>query len=85
MPTLPNNVLQFIESILHLGTKAVGLFRADSGFYDAAILNLLEGKKIDYIISAKMHRARRCPCLLTTLISGLALWGNGDDADASHR
>jgi hypothetical protein len=50
-----NNVLAFIESTLrHLGDKTVGLFRADSGFFDDAILSLLEGRKIDYIISAKL-------------------------------
>ena len=50
-----NNVLQFIESTLHhLGNTVVGLFRADSGFYDQSILNLMELKKISYIISAKL-------------------------------
>jgi hypothetical protein len=50
-----NNVQAFIESTLrHLGDKTVGLFRADSGFFDEAILSLLEGRKIDYIISAKL-------------------------------
>jgi hypothetical protein len=50
-----NNVLAFIESTLrHLGDKTVGLFRADSGFFDEAILRLLEGRKIEYIISAKL-------------------------------
>lgn len=50
-----NNVLQFIESTLHhLGSKTVGLLRADSGFYDQAVLQLLEGKHIDYIISARL-------------------------------
>lgn len=49
------NVLAFIESRLrHLGDKTVGLFRADSGFFDEAILSLLEGRKIDYIINAKL-------------------------------
>lgn len=53
-----NNALQFIESTLHhLGAKTVGLLRADSGFYDAAILRTLEGKKIDYIVSAKLTQA----------------------------
>lgn len=53
-----NNALQFIESTLHhLGGKIVGLFRADSGFYDAAILKLLESKQIDYIISTKLTQA----------------------------
>lgn len=50
-----NNVLAFIESTLrHLGDKTVGLFRADSGFFDEAILSLLEGRNINYIISAKL-------------------------------
>jgi hypothetical protein len=50
-----NNVLQFIESTLHhLGSKTVGLFRADSGFYIQAVLQLLENKGINYIISARL-------------------------------
>ena len=50
-----NNALAFIESTLrHLGSKRVGLFRADSGFFDEAILRSLEGRKIDYIVSAKL-------------------------------
>ena len=50
-----NNVLQFIESTLHhLGSKTVGLLRADSGFYDQAVLKLLEGRRIDYIISSRL-------------------------------
>lgn len=50
-----NNVLQFIESTLHhLGSKAVGLLRADSGFFDQAVLKLLEDKRIHYIISARL-------------------------------
>ncbi len=50
-----NNVLQFIESTLHhLGNKTVGLLRVDSGFYDQAVFKLLEGKGINYIISAKL-------------------------------
>lgn len=50
-----SNVLQFIESTLHhLGSKTLGLLRADSGFYDQAVLQLLEGKHIDYIISARL-------------------------------
>lgn len=50
-----NNVLQFIESTLHhLGSKTVGLLRADSGFFDQAVFKLLEGKGINYIISARL-------------------------------
>ena len=50
-----NNVLQFIESTLHhLCGKTVGLLRADSGFFDQAVFKLLEGKRINYIISARL-------------------------------
>jgi hypothetical protein len=50
-----NNTLQFLESTLHhLENKIVGLLRADSGFYDDAILTFLQGRHIDYIISAKL-------------------------------
>jgi hypothetical protein len=50
-----NNALQFLESTLrHLESKIVGLLRADSGFYDDAILTFLQGRHIDYIISAKL-------------------------------
>jgi hypothetical protein len=53
-----NNVLQFIESTLHhLGGKTVGLLRADSGFLDQAVFKLLEGKHINYIISARLTQA----------------------------
>ena len=50
-----NNALSFIEATLeHLGSTKVGLFRADSGFYDKEIVSLLNDKKISHIISAKM-------------------------------
>ena len=50
-----NNVLQFLESTLHhLGGKMVGLLRADSGFFDAAVLTFLEGKRIPYIVAARL-------------------------------
>lgn len=50
-----NNLLQFLESTLHhLGDKAVGLLRADSGFFDEAILSALEGKCIPYIVAARL-------------------------------
>lgn len=50
-----NNVLQFLESTLHhLGEKVVGLLRADSGFFDEAIFSMLEGKRIPYIIAARL-------------------------------
>ncbi|WP_051305041.1 IS1380 family transposase [Chitinilyticum litopenaei] len=50
-----NNILQFLESTLHhLGDKTVGLLRADSGFFDESILTTLEGKRIPYIIAARL-------------------------------
>jgi hypothetical protein len=50
-----NNMLQFLESTLHhLGDKMVGLLRADSGFFDDAILSGLEGKGIPYVIAARL-------------------------------
>jgi hypothetical protein len=46
----------FIESTLeHLGDTTVGLFRADSGFYDKVAL--LKAKKISHIISAGLTQA----------------------------
>lgn len=50
-----NNVLSFIQAKLdNLGPTKVDLFRADSGFYDKAIVSVLKEKHISYIISAKM-------------------------------
>ena len=53
-----NNIASFIESTLeNLGHTKVGLFRADSGFYDKAIVALLKAKQISFIISAKLTQA----------------------------
>ena len=53
-----NNILSFIESTLeNLGTTRVGLFRADSGFYDKTIVALLKAKGISHIISARLTQA----------------------------
>ena len=50
-----NNAISFIQSTLdNLGPTRVGLFRADSGFYDKEVVCTLEQKSISYIISAKM-------------------------------
>lgn len=52
-----NNVLQFLESTLHhLGDKVVGLLRADSGFFDEAVMTALEEKGIAHIIAARLTR-----------------------------
>lgn len=50
-----NNALGFLEETLeNLGATRVGLFRADSGFYDKAIVGFLCARKINYLISAKL-------------------------------
>jgi hypothetical protein len=50
-----NNVLQFLEATLHhLGDIAVGLLRADSGFFEEAFLAVLEAQRIAYIIAARL-------------------------------
>jgi len=50
-----HNSLSFLASTFHhLGDKAVGLLRADSGFFDEAIFAMLEGRRIPYIIAARL-------------------------------
>ena len=65
-----NNMLSFLESTLHhLGDTVVGLLRADSGFFDDAILSALEMKQIAYVIAARLtqplqreiYQAHCCP------------------------
>jgi hypothetical protein len=51
-----NNVLEFLEETFRmLRGKTVGLFRADSGFYSKAVMDWLEEKHTDYVISVKMY------------------------------
>ncbi len=75
-------MLAFIESTLHhLGDKTVGLFRADSSFFDEAILTLLEGRKIDYmIVPNSLSDCRRPLCVRDArwwaLETGLELAGS---------
>ena len=53
-----NNAQGFLEETLsNLGTTVVGLFRADSGFYDRAIVAFLKARQINYLISAKLTQA----------------------------
>jgi len=53
-----NNAQSFIEATLdNLGATPVGLFRADSGFYNQTIVNLLKTRKIAHIISARLTRS----------------------------
>lgn len=53
-----NNAHHFIEATLeNLGSTPVGLFRADSGFYNQTIVALLKTRKIAHIISARLTQA----------------------------
>lgn len=53
-----HNIEGFIESTLdNLGDTKVGLFRADSGFYDKATVALLKAREISHIISAQLTQA----------------------------
>jgi len=53
-----NNVLAFLEATLaNLGATTVGLFRADSGFYDKAIVAFLKARRINHILSARLTQA----------------------------
>jgi hypothetical protein len=57
--TVRMDILQFLESTLHhLCDKVVGLLRADSGFFDEAVLLALEGKRIPYLIAALADLSR---------------------------
>ncbi|MHB8603588.1 MAG: IS1380 family transposase [Nitrosotalea sp.] len=48
---------QFLEETLRiLEGKIIGLVRADSGFYSQHIFDMLEQKKLPYVIAAKMHK-----------------------------
>lgn len=51
-----NNIESFLDDTFEkLGKKKIGLFRADSGFYDKKIFNYLDKKSINYIIAARMY------------------------------
>lgn len=53
-----NNALGFLEATLeNLDNTRVGLFPADSGFYDKTIMTWLVSKRISHIISVKLTRA----------------------------
>jgi len=53
-----NNAQSFIEATLdNLGATPVGLFRADSGFYNQTIVNLLKTRKIAHIISVRLTQS----------------------------
>ena len=59
----------FYEALALLEPRhKVGLVRADSGFFVGAFLSLLEGRRINYIVSAKMNPVIR------NMMAGLKMW-----------
>lgn len=51
-----NNIEAFLDdTFVKLGTKKIGLFRADSGFYDKKVFNYLESKEINYIVAVRLY------------------------------
>lgn len=51
-----NNVIAFLEETFDiLKNKTVGLFRADSGFYQKKVMEWLESRQTDYVIAIKMY------------------------------
>jgi len=65
-----SNVNNFFEEALTVigPCHKVGLVRADSGFFVGAFLSLLESKRINYIVSARMNPVIR------NMIAGLKAW-----------
>lgn len=51
-----NNIIAFLEETFSiLKDKTIGLFRADSGFYQQAVMDWLEARNTDYVIAIKMY------------------------------
>jgi hypothetical protein len=51
-----NNIIAFLEETISiLSGKTIGLFRADSGFYQKAVMAWLEERSIDYVIAIRMY------------------------------
>ena len=51
-----NNFAAFLEdTIKKLDGKKLGLVRLDSGFYSKSVMDLLESKKLDYLIAVKFY------------------------------
>jgi len=52
-----NNIEAFLDDTFEkLQGKRIGLFRADSGFYDKKVFNYLEGKDINYIVAVRLYQ-----------------------------
>jgi hypothetical protein len=51
-----NNIEAFLDDTFEkLQGKKVGLFRADSGFYDKKVFHYLEQRKINYIVAVRLY------------------------------
>lgn len=51
-----NNIEAFLDDTFEkLQGKKIGLFRADSGFYDKKVFNCLEDKRINYIVAVRLY------------------------------
>ena len=73
-----NNILEFLSATLrHLGRKTVGLLRADSGFFDEAVMNFLHDRQIAFIISARLtqplQQAMVSQCQFWAIAPGLGM------------
>lgn len=52
-----NNIEAFLDDTFEkLQGKEIGLFRADSGFYDKKVFNYLESRKINYIVAVRLYK-----------------------------
>jgi hypothetical protein len=52
-----NNFEAFLEDTFEkLKGKTIGLFRADSGFYDKKVFNFLEARNNNYIVAVHLNR-----------------------------
>ena len=76
-----NNILEFLSATLrHLGRKTVGLLRADSGFFDEAVMNFLHARQIAFIISARLTQPLQqrvvSQCQFWVIAPGLEIGGD---------
>jgi hypothetical protein len=69
-----NNIEAFLDDTFEkLQGKKIGLFRADSGFYDKKIFNYLESKTINYIVAVRFYAP------VQQLIASHHVWMHIDD------
>lgn len=64
-----NNIEAFLDDTFDkLKGKKVGLFRADSGFYDKRVFDYLEQRAINYIVAVRLYAP------IQQLIAGHKIW-----------